>query len=704
MAKKSELLDAVWTDTYVEETTLARNVSWLRNKLGEYADGERFIETVSKHGYRFTGEVTRPENNGNSLIVEEQIVQYFRGEEIITLDDAELMRRGEEEKEGKGEEENKIVALPNVSTLPRRPFTVSPFLLAAFALVALAGIGFIIYQNYIKTRAMNAIVPLRVMPFTGAAGNENNPAFSPDGNRLAYSWKRGEDLNSDIYTKLVGAGEPLQLTKTEANEQYPSFSPDGKYIAFIRGKYGEPGEVIIKPSLGGTERRVAHLFSGNFSISYSPDGQNIAVIDTENSAEGGQYAVYVINIETGRRRRVTAPAEFIGETTPRFSPDGKSLAFIRVFKEDLHGGNLAKQELFVVPVSGGEPRQITFDGLVINSLAWSADGEHIYFVPIRPPKQTIVRRVSVEGGEQEIVSTGGANITNVAVSPDGNKLVFAEDVRQWKIWRVPPGGQTGSKLLDSEFVEFFPIFSLDGSRIAFQSDRTGKSEIWTMDRNGKNLRQITDTPFPSTAPQFSPDGSQIVFNEKDGEKFYNNIVSFEGGIPRRISPEEVQEDLPIWSADDKYIYFSSNRSGIRTIWRTNADGSGETVQITKIDSHRATPTFDGKTVYFTKTGFPKELWRVPADGGTEEIVPEFNAAGFYNTWTMTKEGIYFLVAVSDQNFKLKLYDFADGQVKDARGNYKFPPNFDEIIISTDGTDFLCTILEKSSSLMLADLP
>ncbi len=85
MAKKSELLDAVWTDTYIEETTLARNVSWLRKKLGEFAGGEPLIETVPKIGYRFTAEVKRSERDENALIVEEQTVQYIRGEETITL-------------------------------------------------------------------------------------------------------------------------------------------------------------------------------------------------------------------------------------------------------------------------------------------------------------------------------------------------------------------------------------------------------------------------------------------------------------------------------------------------------------------------------------------------------------------------------------------------------------------------------------------
>ncbi len=224
------------------------------------------------------------------------------------------------------------------------------------------------------------------------------------------------------------------------------------------------------------------------------------------------------------------------------------------------------------------------------------------------------------------------------------------------------------------------------------------------DADGKNLRQITDTPFPVGSPRFSPDGSLIVFNQKNGEDFANYIISAEGGTSRRISPEGVQEDSPVWSADGKYIYFSSTRTGKRNIWKMNADGSGEAVQITTIGAYRATSTFDDKTVFFTKTDFPNEFWRVPAEGGAEELVPEFAAAGFINIWIMSEAGIYFISLVSDKNFKLKFYDFTDGQVKNTPGDYKIPPNLDGNIIATDGNVLLCPVIEQTSRLILADLP
>lgn len=72
VVEKDELLDAVWKDIYVEETTLARNVSWLRQKLGAANDAGKMIETVPKRGYRFQSPVTRSENAPNAFRVEEK--------------------------------------------------------------------------------------------------------------------------------------------------------------------------------------------------------------------------------------------------------------------------------------------------------------------------------------------------------------------------------------------------------------------------------------------------------------------------------------------------------------------------------------------------------------------------------------------------------------------------------------------------------
>lgn len=135
--KKDELLEAVWQGTYVEESTLARNVSWLRTLLEDGSDGRRIIETVSKIGYRFTADVSRTGPDENLLIVEEQAVQHFRGEETITFDGAELAKIN--------------------GTRSARSFAFYAVLFVPVVFVLVIGSGFVLYRQSWQTSTADAL-------------------------------------------------------------------------------------------------------------------------------------------------------------------------------------------------------------------------------------------------------------------------------------------------------------------------------------------------------------------------------------------------------------------------------------------------------------------------------------------------------------------------------------------------------------------
>jgi len=142
VAKKNDLLDAVWTDTYIEETTLARNVSWLRKKLGECADSEHFIETVSKLGYRFTAEVTRSDKD--TLIIEAQTIQHIRGEETITFDDEAT------EAVFNKESGQKTVVVPSKTSRFRQSLMIPIIVITALTVGILAAVGFVNFNKQSK--------------------------------------------------------------------------------------------------------------------------------------------------------------------------------------------------------------------------------------------------------------------------------------------------------------------------------------------------------------------------------------------------------------------------------------------------------------------------------------------------------------------------------------------------------------------------
>jgi len=169
VVEKDELLDEIWKDTFVEETTLARNVSWLRKKLGDGAAGAaKFIETVPKRGYRFAAAVTRIEENNalaagvnNALIVEEQTLRHFLVEETVTLTP----------------EFDSLKNLPPAPAAlqlnPKFKIQNSKLLRLAFGVFAIGAIGFILYQNFFR-RTEQKIVPVaRVAPFSGLPGRED---------------------------------------------------------------------------------------------------------------------------------------------------------------------------------------------------------------------------------------------------------------------------------------------------------------------------------------------------------------------------------------------------------------------------------------------------------------------------------------------------------------------------------------------------
>ena len=687
VVEKDDLLNAVWTDTFVEEGTLTRNISWLRKKLAAHDENDaKIIETVPKRGYRFLPEITKSKNV--SHIIEEQIIQEIEIEESI-----EIITSPDENEisffDGKFQEIPKTKQLPAASA--KRRF--SPLWIIPVVLI-FAALGFFAYRAFVYEDKSNVILASKIVPFSGLPGREISPSFSPDGKQLVYAWDGGiENGNLDIYVKLVGTGEPVRLTETGEDEINPVYSPDGKSISFVRN-FPTHNEIILIPALGGAERKVYEQAS-YASISFSPDGKFIAAANLDLSTK--DVGIFLIDLANGEKTQITKPENPYVDLSPRFSPDGANIAFIRYF------GSF-RREVFVVSSNGGEPRQITFDDVRIYGLDWNKDNQKLYFTSFRAVGQLNLWQVSaIEKSEPQLIPTGSKNLDSLSVSPDGRTIAFVEQTADENIWEIEPNSEP-HPLIRSTRADHSPQFSPDGSQIVFASDRTGNYEIWLADSDGRNQKQLTDSNTSAGSPRFSPDGKFIVYDAQiaDGSDVY--IVSVNGGTPRRLTKNAGNNSLPAWSADGNSIFFLSNLSGGEQIWKMPTSG-GKAVQITKQGAFEMFAAPDGRTIIYSKAGGKAGLWSVGTDGENEKPIPELVEAGAWRSWTVSPNGIYFTAFSPQIPLDIKFYDFKTEQIaKIAHVNKSPLTYYSNLSVSPDGKKILYARQDQTmAGIMLAEL-
>jgi Tol biopolymer transport system component/DNA-binding winged helix-turn-helix (wHTH) protein len=639
LLEKDELLKRVWPDTFIEEANLSYNISLIRKALGEGENGRRYIETVPKRGYRFVAEVRegRPAADDSAS-----------GAEVLPPE-----RAG-----GDGS-----VNLPATTASPtgRARRWVWPAISLAVGLLVSTAVWWVAFRRPAE------LPPPRVIPFTSLRGNEMQPSFSPDGNQIAFVWDGEQGDNHDIYIKQFGNESLLRLTTNPAVDTRPCWSPDSRYIAFTR-ELSEGAALYLIPSLGGAERRITQLWSARtpyqFRISWSPDGEWLAVMDKNLPAE--TPSIYLVARETGEKRKLTAPpagAEF--DLSPVISPDGRMVVFVRLI-------NNGVGDLYLVPTAGGEPQRLTFDNALIESAVWTPDNREILFLSMRDNRAYGLWRVPATGGTPVRVEAAGPYVTGLAVSRQGRRLAWSQSIRDYDIWRMEladaalPGGRKPlpppSKLLiSSTGYDLSPEFSPDGKSIAFASGRSGNFEIWVADSTGERPVQLTAFDRGVTgSPRWSPDSRQIVFDARPADSADIYVVSAEGGAPRRLTTDPAEDIVPSWSRDGKWIYFSSKRSGTSQIWKMPAAG-GPAVQVTKHGGFDNVESPDGQFLYYTKVRAPG-IWRRPVMGGEETFVLDHHRAGFWRYWTVVERGIYFATAERPEQPLIEFYSFATSQV------------------------------------------
>ncbi len=310
--------------------------------------------------------------------------------------------------------------------------------------------------------------PRRISVGTGAADHaEHDIAWSQDGRRLAFLSDAAREGQLDLYVVNASGGSARRLTHLSGFLAEPHWSADGKTLAFLFIENAPRAAGPLQPmtkGVGVIEQRIyeqrittVDLACGRvrqvspadlyvYEYDWSPDGKSFVATAAHGPGDDNWYIdeLYTITVESGETKSIYKPSVQMQIAVPRWSPDGKNIAFISGLMSD--EGNPGG-DIFTVPATGGEPRNLT-PKLKASPcwLAWLTSSNRILFIEQIDGANAIATLDPADGkiatlwSGPESISTGGWSFgMSLARDEKTSGLLFQSFQQPPEVWAGPIG-------------------------------------------------------------------------------------------------------------------------------------------------------------------------------------------------------------------------------------------------------------------------
>jgi eukaryotic-like serine/threonine-protein kinase len=418
-------------------------------------------------------------------------------------------------------------------------------------------------------RSMNAL-ETRLIP--GTEGVLTNPFFSPDSDTIAY------EQNRELKRVSINGGAPVVISAIATATYGASWGIDNMIL------FGQ-GEGIMRVSAnGGTPELVIKAGEGEQidGPQLLPDGDSIlfSVTTDRGATRWDQAQIAVQSLRTGERKVVLR-----GGSDARYMPTG-------------HLVYAANDSLFAVPfdpdrleVNGGAASVV--EGIMRADTPAIASATANYGVSDDGTLIYVTGSVAIDSlgtlvwvdrnGKAESLSDRQAPYRTPRISPDAARVAVTMRGADGNddIWVVDVERGTHTRLTSDPTLENLPLWTLDGMRIVFSSQRAGNaSSLYWMAADGSSPEeQLSKATTNQGATSWLPDGTMLAFYDVGGS--YDIFTMKPGDSPLRFTETPFREQAPSFSPDGRWLAYSSDETGRAEIYVTSYPGPGGRIAISK---------------------------------------------------------------------------------------------------------------------------
>jgi len=658
---REELQKRLWPDTFVDvDHNLNAAINKIREALGDSSEHPRFVETLSRRGYRFIAPVESV-NPAPAIPASSAALEAAGTDGKLALPSAPAAGADREQ--------------PAVSRIPKKgsAFVWVASAVAALLVLLVAALGFGAYRYWHRGEGFN-LQNMQVTRLTDN-GKANLLAISPDGRYVAWVIRNGDD--ESLWVRQVATGSDIQLLPPAATLFVGlDFSPDGNYLYFTRAVKNNNNvhSLFQIPSLGGTAVQLA--FDVDTGVSFSPDGKHMSYL--RGAVPAGTVNVIISNPDGTKERRVAtfvALNEMGFFSAPAWSSDGRNIAFSMV--EQNKG---LRSVIKIVSPTDGRTRDLLVEpfGVRLGQPVWLPDGRGL-LIPMRqaaPGSRGQIWFISFPEGKLRRFTNDPTDydICCMGLTADGKTLAVMQNQVTANLWVADSGKLDQARqitsgepypsaswasndqiLTEDPDGQFQMVSSSSGSatHLIFQQLPSGVpspcgggrylvyaafsgvgSDIWRSDRDGRNPVQLTHTGI-AFDPICSPDGKWIAYSLADVSRAEGSTgklmrLSIQGGEPLLLSKRiEGANPNPV-SPDSRMVAVA--------MWPT-ADGYNH-LKVFALDTGKPLYTFqqphpgtlvfqwspDGRALDYVMTANGVgNIWRQPLAGGAPIQLTHFNS-------------------------------------------------------------------------------